>query len=351
MRIGITVNSLATEKKGYTTTQLAMTAINHGHSVWYIDVADFALRPDDFVYAHAAVAPQRKYRSVKKFLGTVRESGRQEKTEINMGDLDVLLLRNDPSEDAVCRPWAQMAAINFANLALRSDVLVLNDPVGLSLGLTKLNMDYFPEQVRPRTLVTRDRDEAKDFIASEGGYGVLKPLIGSGGHNVFLVRPNDTPNINQMLDAVSQEGYVIVQEYLQDAVKGDTRLYLVNGEPLRARGKIAAIHRQRKTGDADIRSNMSAGAIAVPAKVSEDMLELTELVRPRLMHDGIFFAGLDVVGNKIMEINVQSPGGLQSAGKFAGVNFCAEILDCIERKLALKGQFPDKYSNRELATL
>jgi glutathione synthase len=351
MRIGITVNNLATEKDGYTTTQLAMTAVNRGHSVCYINAGDFALRPDDFVYAHALAAPQAKHRSVRKFLQSVRENDKLNKIEINMRDLDVLLLRNDPAEDAAHRPWAQMASINFANLALRSNVLVLNDPVGLSLGLTKLNMDYFPEQVRPRTLVTRDREEAKDFIAAEGGYGVLKPLVGSGGHNVFLIRPNEATNINQMLDAVSQEGYVIVQEFLHDAVNGDTRLFLINGEPLRCRGKFAAIHRQRKTGDEDIRSNMSAGAIAVPADISDSILELAELVRPRLVHDGIFFAGLDVVGNKIMEINVQSPGALQSAAKFASVNFSAEIIAAIERKVQLREQFPDKYENRELATI
>ena len=348
MHIGITVNDLASEKDGYTTTQLAMTAVNRGHSVCYINVGDFALRPDDFVYAHATVVPQAKHRSPRKFLESVRGN---DKIEINMRDLDVLLLRNDPAEDAVHRPWAQMASINFANLALRSNVLVLNDPLGLSLGLTKLNMDYFPEEVRPRTLVTRDREEAKDFIAAEGGYGVLKPLIGSGGHNVFLIRPDDTANINQMLDAVAQEGYVIVQEFLHDAVKGDTRLFLINGEPLCCKGEIAAIHRQRKTGDADIRSNMSAGAIAVPAEIDDSIRRLAELVRPRLVHDGIFFAGLDVVGNKIMEINVQSPGGLQSAGRFAGVSFSVEIIAAIERKLQLREQFPDKYENRELATL
>ena len=76
---------------------------------------------------------------------------------------------------------------------------------------------------------------------------------------------------------------------------------------------------------------MTAGAIAVPADVSDSILELAELVRPRLVHDGIFFAGLDVVGNKIMEINVQSPGGLQSAGRFAGSEFYSDFSGCASR--------------------
>lgn len=350
MQIGITVNDIKTEYEGYTTTHLAMAAVNRGHTVWYINVGDFALRPDDFVYAHAYEIPQQHFRSPRKFLEALRDKIKQNRREINMNDLDVLLLRNDTNQDAVTRPWAQMASINFSNLALRSDVLVLNDPAGLSLGLTKLYMEYFPEQVRPRTLVTRNKTEAKNFIAAEGGYAVIKPLAGSGGHNVFLIRPHDTPNINQMLDAVAQEGYVIVQEYLQDAVDGDTRLFLLNGEPLRYKGKIAAIHRQRKSGDADMRSNMSAGAIAVPATVTDSMLQLAELVRPRLVQDGVFFAGLDIVGDKIMEINVQSPGGIDSAEKFEKSKFANEIVKSVERKVAHRMQHPDSISNIELAT-
>jgi glutathione synthase len=351
MRVGIIVNDIATEVEGYTTTHIAMTAVNQGHAVWYFSVGDFALRPDDHVYAHARAVPQARHRSPRRFLEHLRSEGFQSKSEIDLNDLDVLLLRNDPSLDAMARPWARMAAINFAHLAMRSNVVVLNDPVGLSLALTKLYMEYFPEEVRPRTLVTRDKSEAKDFIASEGGCAVLKPLFGSGGHNVFLVRPHDTPNINQMLEAVSQEGYVIVQEYLHDAIHGDTRLLLMNGEPLRCKGKIAAIHRRRKTGDADIRSNMAAGAIAVRANVTDSMLRLAELVRPRLVEDGIFFAGLDIVGDKIMEINVQSPGGIDNAQELEGVPFLTEIIRAIERKVAHRMQHPDRFSNRELATL
>ena len=351
MRIGIVVNDIGWEYPGYTTTRMAMTAINMGHQVWYFSVGDFSLQPNDHTFAHAYAVPAVRRRSPARFLNDLRNHRETNKVVLDLQDLDVLLLRNDPSADAIKRPWARLAAINFANLALRQDVVVLNDPMGLTLGLTKLYMEYFPQEVRPRTLVTRDRNEAKDFIASEGGYAVLKPLFGSGGRNVFLVRPHDTPNINQMLEAVSREGYVIVQEYLKGAVKGDTRLFLMNGEPLRLKGRIAAIHRQRKTGDADIRSNMSAGAEAVRAEITNEMLELASLVKPRLVQDGIFFAGLDIVGDRIMEINVQSPGGIQSAEKFEGVPFTTEIIRALQRKVENRNQNSRGISNTELATL
>jgi len=351
MRIGIVVNDIKSERPGYTTTRIAMTAVNMGHEVWYFSVGDFSLQQNDHTFAHACAVPANRRRSPTKFLNDLRDNGAANKETLDLQELDVLLLRNDPSADAIKRPWARLAAINFANLAVRQDVIVLNDPVGLTLGLTKLYMEYFPQQVRPKTLVTRDRNEAKDFIASEGGFAVLKPLFGSGGRNVFLVRPHDTPNINQMLEAVSREGYVIVQEYLKDAVKGDIRLFLMNGEPLCVKNRIAAIHRQRKTGDADIRSNMSAGAQAVKAEVTDDMLEMASLVKPRLMQDGIFFAGLDIVGDRIMEINVQSPGGIQSAEKFEGVSFTGEIVRALERKVEYKKQSSEGVTNLELATL
>ncbi len=345
MRIGIIVNDLFTEKAGYTTTQLAMTAVNMGHEVWYIDVAGFALRPDDHVWAHAWRVPDEHHRKPKRFLEALWAVAPDNRCEMDLRSFDVILPRNDPSVDEISRPWARTAAINFTRLACRDGVLVLNDPNGLGLGLTKLYMEYFPASIRPRTLVTRDKSEAKDFIAAEGGYAVLKPLAGSGGRNVFLIRPHDTPNINQMLDAVARDNYFIVQQYLRDAIHGDIRLFMLNGRPFEVNGKYAAIHRRRRTGDADMRSNMTAGAEAVRAHIDERILSVARETSERLRQDGIFFAGLDIVGDKIMEINIQSPGGLQSAENFEGESFSSELLRAIARKLAFKG----KMENHELA--
>ncbi len=350
MRIGIIVNDVFTEKPGYTTTELARVAVNRGHAVYYMDVGNMVLRPDAHVYAHAVPVPARSHRKRSAFLDEVWAKAREGREEIGLHTLDVLLPRNDPSLDLFARPWARAAAIDFGRLACRDGVLVLNDPDGLALGLNKLYLEYFPESVRPRTLVTRDKSEIKDFIAAQGGFAVLKPLAGSGGRNVFLVRPHDTPNVNQMIEAVAREGYCIAQEYLPDAIHGDTRLFLLNGRPLQVKGRYAAIHRQRRTGDADIRSNLTAGGIARPARVTDAMLDLVERMHPRLVQDGIFFAGLDIVGDKVMEVNVQSPGGLIGAEEFEGVNFSAAILDAIEHKLAWRRDHPE-VSNRELATL
>ena len=175
---------------------------------------------------------------------------------ITVDDLDVLMLRNVPSDDYLKRPWAATAAAEFGRVAMRHGVIVVNDPNGLAKASTKMYFQLFPEEVRPRTLITRDRDEIKAF-AKEEGRCVLKPLQGSGGTGVFLVQESDIPNLNQMIDAVSRDGFVIAQEYLPAAEAGDMRLFVMNGRPLQVKGKYAAFRRVRTGGD--MRSNIHAG--------------------------------------------------------------------------------------------
>ena len=174
------------------------------------------------------------------------------------------MLRNVPSDDYLQRPWAATAAAEFARVAMRHGVIVLSDPNGLAKASSKMYFQLFPEEVRPRTLITRDRDEIKHFAKEEGTI-VIKPLQGSGGASVFLVRQEDIPNLNQMIDAVSRDGFVIAQEYLPAAEQGDMRLFVMNGRPLRVKGKYAAFRRVRSGGD--MRSNIHAGGTKAAAEI------------------------------------------------------------------------------------
>jgi glutathione synthase len=264
-------------------------------------------------------------------------------------DLDVLMLRNDPSTDTGLRAWAQSTGVIFGRAAMRHGVIVLNDPNGLAKAMNKMYFQLFPEEVRPRTLITRDKEEVKKFAREEGGNIVLKPLQGSGGSNVFLVRKEDLSNLNQMVEAVSRDGYVIAQEYLPAAAEGDIRLFLMNGLPLRYKSKYAAFRRVR-TGD-DMRSNIHAGGRLRKAEITEENLKLAEMVRPKLVQDGMFLVGLDIVGNKLMEINVFSPGGLGSAQKFEKVNFAHAVIASLERKVEYMTYYRRNFDNDELATL
>ncbi len=347
MRVGFVVNDIQTEEEGYTTTRLAMTAVNRGHEAWLIGAGDLALDPDDCVRARARAAPKRKYKTTRAFLSELR--GPEGKVQrVTVDDLDVLMLRNDPAEDQGRRAWAQTVGIMFGRAALRRGVVVLNDPDGLAKAMNKMYFQLFPEEVRPRTLITRDHDEIRNFL-NEHGDIVVKPLQGSGGQGVFRVRTSDRGNLNQIIEAVSRDGYVVAQEYLAGAAEGDMRLFMMNGQPLRYKGKYAAFCRQR-SGD-DIRSNIHAGGKKAQAVVDDRVLRIAEIVRPKLVEDGMFLAGLDIVGEKLMEINVFSPGGLGSAQSFEGVNFTHAVVAALERKVQYMGFYRREFNNRDMATL
>lgn len=348
MKLGLFVNDVMTEQPGYTTTRLAMAALKRGHQVWYIGARDFAYDPDDKVYARARSVGKTKYNVGETFLKDLQ--GRQAvHGRICVDDLDVLMLRNDPAIDAMERPWAVTAGIDFGRMALRHGVIVLNDPNGLAKAKNKMYFQLYPQDLRPQTIITRDRDEIKAFAKDQGGTIVLKPLQGSGGSNVFLVRPDDIPNLNQMIDAIIRDGYVIAQEYLPAAAEGDVRLFIMNGQPLRYKGKYAAFRRIRHGGD--MRSNVHAGGTLAQADVDATMLRVAEMVRPKLVQDGMFLVGLDIVGNKLMEINVFSPGGLGSAQKFEGVNFNYAVIKALESKVRYMQDYGRKFDNVDLATL
>ena len=163
------------------------------------------------------------------------------------------------------------------------------------------------------------------------------------------MRSEDVPNINQMIDAVRRDGFVIAQEYLPAAEKGDMRLFTVNGRPLRVKGKYAAFRRVRSGGD--MRSNIHAGGTKAAAEVDHTAMSIAEIVRPKLVQDGMFLVGLDIVGDKLMEINVFSPGGLGSAQQFEKTNFSTHVVDAIERKVQYMRYYGRNFDNVEMCTL
>jgi glutathione synthase len=151
-----------------------------------------------------------------------------------------------------------------------------------------------------------------------------------------------------MIDAVLRDGYCIAQEYLPAAKEGDVRLFVMNGRPLAHEGKYAAFRRVNKTGD--MRTNMHSGGQAEPAEVGDAMLRIVDAVAPKLTADGMFLVGLDVVGDKLMEINVFTPGGLGSAQSATGVDFAGIVLEDLERKVRLKNEHDGQLTNVQLAT-
>jgi glutathione synthase len=345
MRLGFVVNDVDTEEPIYTTTRLAQAATQMGHEVVFAGVGDLTYEVDGSLSA-CTRGPSKQHKSVEKYLEDVKGGGTR---QTPLAELDAVLLRHDPADDAVDRPWAVTAGVAFGQLVAASGVMVLNDPGHLADALNKAYFQHFPETVRPATLISREPVAIAAFVAAQGGRAVLKPLQGSGGSGVFLVSDEESPNLNQIIEAISRDGYVVAQEFLPAAGDGDVRVFVMNGRPLEHEGRVASFRRVNE--GSDLRSNMSVGGKAVEAEFTDEMRRLVDVVGPKLVDDGMFLVGLDIVGDKLMEVNVFSPGGLGSCHSLYGIDFAEAVIADVERKVELYHQYGHALPNRRLATL
>lgn len=347
MNLTIIVNDVATEVPPAGTTVLARAAALLGHDVYLMGLDQLTYYPDGRIGGMARKASARS-RTKETFLAALQAPDAP--TELVTSDeMDVLWLRYNPSEEIEReRHWAQDAGVLFGRLAMERGVIVLNHPDTLAFAMDKLYMQHFPEDVRPATLVSREVEEIRSFYEEYGRRMVIKPLSGYGGADVFLVE-DDAKNLNQMVEAILRSGYVMAQEFLPEASEGDTRFFMVNGEPLEVDGHIAALRRVSET--EDFRSNMSAGGKPKKAQVTDRMLEIAAIVGPRLKRDGIFFAGLDIVGDKVVEINCISTGGLNATSVLEEVDFPRAVIRLLERKVEIRRHHGPHIGNLELATM
>ena len=327
MRLVLFVNDVATEVDEYTTTRLAVAASRLEHEVFYVGAGDVRYRSGDTIRARAHVARHSEGDDLTSFLERVQEEDSEQ--VIDLAEADVVFLRNDSIEDLHERPWAFNSGSDFGMMLVARGVTVLNDPEGLTRASSKLYLEEFPERIRPRSLVSRDLDEIKAFV-EETGPSVLKPLYGAKGRNVFIIDDGEDPNLAQMIEAVLEDGYVLAQERVEGAEDGDLRLFLLDGEPLRSAGAYAAFRRIPRGGDP--RANISAGGKPVEAEIGKRELAVVDAMSERLRRDGMFFVGLDMIGDKVVEVNAESPGGLQAVEHFTGVDFAPIVIEALERK-------------------
>lgn len=346
MKIAFIINDITTEKANFTTMYLALTAHKKGHNIYVFGVGDLGYSSDGHMVAQARTVGEQSYKTQETFFKALQKS---DPITISSTDLDVLFLRNDPSEDIADRNWAQNAPYIFGQIAMRDGVIVLNHPSSLSDAINKMYFQHFPEVLRPKTIITREAKDILAFFNEQKGKIILKPLQGSGGKNVFMVDKNSKSNLNQIIEAISNDGFIIAQEYLPKAKDGDTRLFMMNGLPLEKNGKFAAMRRVNKSGD--IRSNIHAGGKGVKADVNEEMLELVQILKPKLVQDGMFLVGLDIVGDKLMEVNVFSPGALNMISSMYEVDFGSVVIEAIEKKVLYKEIYGQYVDNITLATL
>lgn len=347
MKIGFVVNDVDTEHPRAATTVMAHAAASMGHTVYLIGVGNLTYDSERGTRAEARLAPAGETLEQAEWLERV-QSPEAERVTVTAAELDVLYLRYNPVEAPEGRPWEADAGIAFGQAAVLEGTLVLSHPFSLSHAVNKMYLEHFPREVRPRTIITRSYEEIVRFLEREKGRIVVKPLRGYGGKDVYLVNEG-ADNLRQIVESLGRSTYIIAQEYLPAASEGDTRLFLFNGKPLVHEGKVAAIRRVSETGD--FRSNLSLGGKARKAEVTPRMLEIAEIVRPRLVADGIFDVGLDIVGDKLVEINTISSGGLNAASHLEGVRFGEAVVRLIERKVAYRRRYRHQLRNRALAVM
>lgn len=237
-----------------------------------------------------------------------------------LDSLHVILMRKDP-------PW-DMEYVYTTIMLARAEaagVLVVNRASALRDVNEKLFTAWFPQCCAP-TLVTRDEDRLRNFL-SEHGEMILKPLHGMGGESVFLLRQGDA-NTNVTIELLTDHGrrFTMAQKYLPEISRGDKRILVIDGEPV-----PYALARIPAAGES--RGNLAAGGHGEGVALSERDRWICEQVAPTLREKGLWFVGLDVIGDYLTEINVTSPTCIRELDRIYGLNIAAQLMDCIEAKL------------------
>jgi glutathione synthase len=334
MRICFVVNSVKTQRPTYTTAHLAFAAHRRGHEVALVSVDELSHGDDRIVFGEIVRAARTQQDAAGFVRALVAPDTPCEHARLN--DFDVIFLRNNPhvTNGAGVR---FNPAIEFGRRLKQAGVMVVNDPDGLMRAGSKMYLAGFPAEIRPRTLTTRSPERVRVFLRELDGPAVIKPLYGYGGQNVFFVARGETANLAQIISAVQSEGYLIVQEYLPAAKKGDKRVLLVGGAPLQAGERVAAYRRVHPKDD--MRNNMHLGAARRACKLSAAERGVCDLIRPRLVADGLYFVGLDIVGDKILEVNVFAPGGINNMNELYGVDLGDAAIADLERKVKLRSAY------------
>jgi glutathione synthase len=290
------------------TFAMLLEAQRREHELWYMGPSDLSIR-DGVALGHMQPLLVRDNREDWFTLG---DSENRE-----LASLDILLMRIDPpfNMDYVYSTYV-------LDLAEQSGVTVVNRPQSLRDANEKCFITQFPQCCVP-ALISRSSAEIRAFVA-EQGLSVVKPLDGMGGESIFQVRQGD-PNLNVILETITSNDrdMVMVQKYIPEITQGDKRILVVNGEPI-------PYALARIPGAGDFRGNLAKGGTGKGVPLSDRDYWICEQVAPELKRRGIVFAGLDVIGEWLTEINVTSPTCIRELDEQFGLNIAGEMFDALE---------------------
>ncbi len=245
-----------------------------------------------------------------------------------LAGFDVIFMRSNPPLDPIM--------LNFLD-SVNDDVFIMNSLNGVREANNKLYTAVFddPEnEIIPVTHVSKNKDYIIKMIKeSTSDKMILKPLNGYGGSGVILIEKNAMLSINSLLDFYINKSdgttdYVILQEYIEGAEKGDVRILMLNGKPVGAMKRVP--------GEGDHRSNISAGGSIAKHTLTPQEKKLCRKIGPKLVKDGLFFVGLDVINGKLVEVNVMSPGGITYINKVYKTRIQEKVIDFIEDEVQVK---------------
>jgi glutathione synthase len=294
-----------------TTLALLLAAQARGWTLLYMELPDLWLR-DGAAYGRAR--PLKVFDSADKWF----ELGAPQ--VLPLGDFDAILMRKDPPFD-----MTYIAATYVLQRAEDSGALVVNRPAALRDANEKAFISWFPQCCAP-TLITSSIAELRAFHADQSDI-VVKPLDGMGGMSIFRVQAGD-PNASVIFETLTDLGrkYCMAQRYLPAIVEGDKRILMIDGEPVQH--CLARIPQPGET-----RGNLAAGGRGETRELTERDRWIAAQVGPKLREMGLWFVGLDVIGDSLTEINVTSPTCAREITRDSGVDIAAQLIACIEEKI------------------
>lgn len=290
---------------------MMMQAQERGYEIYYMEMDDLSLRKGKS-YATASKA--------QVFNNTEKWYELEEKTTIALADLDVILMRKDPPFDT-----EYIYATYILERAEQEGTLIINKPQSLRDANEKLFTAWLSEHT-PDTLVTRSQKQIREFLAQHKDI-ILKPLDGMGGASIFRIREDDA-NIGVICETLTEHGsrFAMVQNYIPEIKQGDKRVLVVDGEVIPY--CLARIPQNGET-----RGNLAAGGRGEARPLSESDLKIAQAVAPTLKEKGLIFVGLDIIGDKLTEINVTAPTCVREIEAAYDISITGILFDAIERKL------------------
>jgi glutathione synthase len=286
-----------------------------GHEVYFLEPSDlFAVRSE----AHGRVRRAEVMRP--KAPGEPHHRLYEERVE-PLTWFDAVFMRKDPPFD-----MAFFFATHLLSLVDPKRTFVCNEPRGLREANEKLYALRFPSVIPP-TYVTSSMARLKQFLEELGGEMIVKPLDGAGGSGVFHIHRSDR-NLNSILESATWNGerMIMAQRYLPEVRKGDKRLIVLDGEPL---GGVLRVPREDEH-----RGNIHVGGSVQKVPVTDRDREICATLKPSLQADGLYFVGLDIIGDWLTEVNVTSPTGIQEINTLDGVKLEAKVIDFVEGRVA-----------------